>query len=293
MTSVNQPQPESKVVELVKADGSGLPANWSRRGANEAQWRTMFNLFPGANPASVLMVWDYCKARQLDPLKKPCHIVPMTVKTTTGQWETRDVVMPGIYELRTTAQRTGAYLGHAKPAYGPPKEIAGVTAPEWCDFTVYRWHAASGQKVEYPVTVFFAEAVATKKDGKANERWSKAPIQMLTKCAEAAALRAAFPDEIGGEHKDDEMYGREIGGNNQAALPPSVPEAPAVPDQFDEFLAELGTAATKGSQALMAEMANWPLEVRDYLTRHQNAQWETLKATARAHEPEESDAPVL
>jgi hypothetical protein len=56
------------------------------------------------------------------------------------KYEWRDVVMPGIYELRTTAQRTGEYLGHAKPEYGDMVGSAGVKAPEWCSFTVYRWN---------------------------------------------------------------------------------------------------------------------------------------------------------
>jgi hypothetical protein len=150
-----------------------LPDPVLRRGITDAQWRTLCkNLYPGAHPESVLMVWDYCKARQLDPLKKPCHIVPMKVKNAaTGQYEWRDVVMPGIYEYRTTAQRTGDYLGHSKPAYGDDVEMFGVTAPEWCELTVYRWNAKSGQRVEFPVCVFFKEACAvTKKDTRPDRR---------------------------------------------------------------------------------------------------------------------------
>jgi hypothetical protein len=65
------------------------------------------------------------------------------------------------------------------------------------------------------VRVYFGEACATKfdKDKKihvANERWAKAPIQMLTKCAEAAGLREAFPDEFGGETTAEEMTGRDV-----------------------------------------------------------------------------------
>lgn len=86
---------------VVEFEDKPLPPAVARRGINEAQWRTLMNLFPGAKGPSVLMVWDYCVARTLDPLKKPCHIVPMDVN---GVW--RDVVMPGIYELRTTAMRT-------------------------------------------------------------------------------------------------------------------------------------------------------------------------------------------
>ncbi len=192
-----------------------LPEAVARRGITEAQWRTLANnLFPGAATGSVLMVWDYCAARSLDPMKKPCHIVPMEVKNSaTDRYEWRDVVMPGIYEYRITAHRTGDYLGHDDAIYGPEKETLGVTAPEWCKFVVYRWNAKAQQKVPFPVTVFFAEVVATRKDREtrvvtANARWTRAPKQMLAKCAEAAALREAFPEEIGSLPTADEMDGQ-------------------------------------------------------------------------------------
>lgn len=187
-----------------------LPQAVVRRDITEVQWRTLMNnLYPGAAGESVLMVWDYCMARKLDPMKKPCHIVPMQVKQG-ADYVWRDVVLPGIYEYRTTAHRTGQYLGHAIPAYGPGIESKGVTAPEYCDFTVYRWNHNAEQRGEYPVRILFAEVVATKKDGTANARWTKAPMQMLTKCAEAAALREAFPDELGGVPTAEEMDGQRI-----------------------------------------------------------------------------------
>lgn len=199
----------SAVVEIEKS----LPPAVSRRSITEVQWRTLMNnLYPGASGESVLMVWDYCMARKLDPLKKPCHIVPMQVKQGNDYiW--RDVVLPGIYEYRTTAHRTGQYLGHAVPIYGPGIEYIGVQAPEYCDFTVYRWNPTAAQRGEYPVRVRFTEVVATSKDKVTknpyvNARWTKAPMQMLTKCAEAAALREAFPDELGGVPTMEEMEGQ-------------------------------------------------------------------------------------
>jgi phage recombination protein Bet len=210
---------EASVVEgksLVEAKEPQLPAPVARRGIDEASWRTaMNNLFPGARPESVLMVFDYCKARKLDPLKKPCHIVPMQVRGDNGEYYWRDVVMPGIYEYRTTANRTGEYLGHSKPEYGPTIEHMGVKAPEWCDFVAYRWNPEAKMRAEFPVQIKFSESVGTTWDKKAgehkvNSRWTKAPQQMLTKCAEAAALREAFPDELGGTHTVEEMEGQRI-----------------------------------------------------------------------------------
>lgn len=192
-----------------------LPPSVARRGITEFQWRTLMNnLFPGASGESVLMVWDYCLARKLDPLKKPCHIVPMQVKNQVGDYVWRDVVMPGIYEYRTTATRTGLYLGHSVPIYGELVEHLGRMVPASCSITVYRWNVEAKLRAEYPVTLWFEESCATRKDKKdssklvLNDRWNKAPRQMLTKCTEAAALREAFPDELGGTHTADEMEGQ-------------------------------------------------------------------------------------
>jgi phage recombination protein Bet len=204
----------SAIVEIKEPQ---LPAPVARRGITEAQWRTLANnLFPGADSMSVLMVWDYCVARQLDPLKKPCHIVPMRVKDSkSGDYVYRDVVMPGIYEYRTTATRTGFYLGHSEAEFGPEIDYLGVKAPAWCRIVVYRWNDKAQLRAEYPTRVKFVEAVATTKNRKTsqievNDRWTKAPEQMLEKCTEAAALRKAFPDELGGTHTADEMIGQQL-----------------------------------------------------------------------------------
>lgn len=187
-----------------------LPEPVARRGINEAQWRTLMNnLYPGAKAESVMMVWDYCVARKLDPLKKPCHIVPMQIKIG-NDYVWRDVVMPGIYEYRMTATRTGLYLGHSTPIYGEFIDYKGKTVASSCAITVYRWNDTAKLRAEYPVELLFVETCATKRDGSLNQRWATAPRQMLTKCTEAAALREAFPDELGGTHTVEEMDGREL-----------------------------------------------------------------------------------
>lgn len=195
-----------------------LPDAVQRRGITESLWRMLFNLYPGAKPDSALMVWDYCKARGLDPMKKPCHIVPMDYKDDGGNWKKRDIVMPGIYEYRITAHRTQTYLGHSKPVYGETIKYAGVDAPEWCEMTFYRWHPGAQRVIEFPVQVFFSEVVATNRDGGANARWTRAPRQMLTKCTEAAGLREGWPEEFGGEATAEELEGH----------PSIAPDAPVV-----------------------------------------------------------------
>lgn len=164
------------------------------------------SIFPGAKPASIKLAYDYCAARKLDIMKKPVHIVPMYIEDKkTGQKGMRDVVMPGIYELRITAVRTGQFAGEDPPIFGDNIDYNGVTAPEFCTVTVYR--ILHGEKCGFSHTEYFAEACSTKKDGKPNAMWSKRPRGQLSKCAEAGALRKAFPDEFGGIMTADEVQG--------------------------------------------------------------------------------------
>lgn len=172
-------------------------------------WKVLkTSIFPGGKNESIIAAVNYCKARNLDILKKPVHIVPMFVEDpATGEKGYRDVIMPGIAEARITADRTGRYAGQDKAVFGEDIEYKGVIAPVSCEVTVYKM--VQGEKCAYSHIEYFTEAVATKKSGDVNHMWSKRPRGQLAKCAEAGALRKAFPDELGGVTTADEMLGRE------------------------------------------------------------------------------------
>jgi phage recombination protein Bet len=180
--------------------------NWLESyGIDKATWLALSNsIYPGAAPESIIMVHQYCKARNLDPLKKPAHIVPMPVTDAkTGNTVWRDVVMPGISEHRITAMRTGKYAGMDQPVVGDEIEFKGVKAPEFMTVTVYRM--IDGVRVPFPHTEYFVESVQTKKNGEINAMWTRRPRGQLLKCVEAGALRKAFPEELGGEITAEEM----------------------------------------------------------------------------------------
>lgn len=201
-----------------------LPANIQtaliERNIDTAVWTTLQNsVFPGAKDESILLAVDYCKARKLDILKKPCHIVPMSVTDAkTGNKNWRDVIMPGIYEQRITAFRTGQMAGQDEPVFGDTVTFRGIEAPEWCRVTVYRF--INNERCAFSHTEYFSEACATTKDGKPNSMWSKRPRGQLAKCAEAGALRKAFPDELGGVITADEVNEEPI-NQHSAATPDS------------------------------------------------------------------------
>lgn len=210
-----------------------LPANiqiaLKERNIDLAVWNTLQNsVFPGAKDESIILAVDYCKARKLDILKKPCHIVPMQI-TLSGEKERgsdgkfydkkiwRDVIMPGIYEQRITAFRTGQMAGQDEPVFGGTISFKGVDAPEWCRVTVYRF--INGERCAFSHTEYFSEACATTKEGKINSMWSKRPRGQLAKCAEAGALRKAFPDELGGVITAEEVNEDQV-NHQENKLPP-------------------------------------------------------------------------
>lgn len=178
------------------------------------------SLYPGAKPESIELVLSYCEAARLDPMQKPVHIVPMSVKVPGSgrerdSYEWRDVIMPGIGLYRVQAARTGQYAGCSEPEFGPTVEFdlgAGedavtVSAPEWCRVTVYRM--VGGQRCEFSAREFWMENYATagRKTTAPNAMWKRRPFGQLAKCAEAQALRKAFP-EVGAQPTADEMEGK-------------------------------------------------------------------------------------
>jgi phage recombination protein Bet len=171
------------------------------------------SLFVGAKDESIKMAVSYCRAAGLDIMQKPVHLVPMNVKKPNGDYEWRDVVMPGIGLYRTQAARTGEYAGMSEPEFGEEitDKIGGVeiTYPKWCLVTVKR--IVGGIVVEFPAKEYWKENYATKKkDSLApNSMWERRPFGQLAKCAEAQALRKAFP-EFGAAPTADEMEGKII-----------------------------------------------------------------------------------
>jgi phage recombination protein Bet len=182
------------------------------------------SLYPGAKDESIKMVVAYCRAAKLDPLQKPVHIVPMSVKdAVTSQYAFRDVIMPGIGLYRIQAERSGSYAGVGEPEFGPDvTEMLGgisVTYPKYCKVVVKK--IVQGQICEFTGIEFWKENYASKgKDSTApNAMWAKRPKGQLAKCAEAQALRKGWP-EIGQQPTAEEMEGKsfDIDGPEEPAI---------------------------------------------------------------------------
>ena len=71
----------------------------------------------------------------------------------------------------------------------------------------------------------WSEYVQTRKDGKPAAMWAQMPALMLSKVAEALALRKAFPNDLSGLYTREEMMQAENEEDAVAATPPSPPPA--------------------------------------------------------------------
>jgi phage recombination protein Bet len=190
-----QQQPQQMIVTRKQP-----PAEWDGLGFDRNQWAVCCQqFFPDVKDLNaVVLAAQYCKSKQIDLMSRPLHIVEIGGRTQ---------IWPSIGLYRIIAHRTGQYVGKDPIVFGPtiPFKIAGreEQVPEWADCTVYRM--VQGNKCAWTERVYFKECFRASKSG--DGRWEKAWRQMMGKCAEAASLRAAFPEEIGSDPTFEEMDG--------------------------------------------------------------------------------------
>jgi phage recombination protein Bet len=183
-------------------------------GIDVGTWKVLTeSIFPSAKtPEGVLLAVRYCQARKLDIMRRPVHVVPMWSKAL-GR------------EVETTAARTGQWAGMDAPRFGPDKTRTfegrakindewqaiqvTVTFPDWCEVTVYR--VVQGTRCPFTETVWWEETYSRAGGARSEvptDMWVKRPHGQLLKCAKAASLRAAFPEET--DYTAEEMEGKVI-----------------------------------------------------------------------------------
>lgn len=225
----NRSEDDSGRALVVQPPRLPFPANDVRDlNINEGQWKALVDaIYPSAKTVDgVVLALRYCKSRDLDPFKRAVHVVPMWNSALGREVET---VWPGINELRTTASRTKSWAGNDDCQFGPTLkrgfqdsqergrgnnkyvergECPAFDFPEWAQITVYR--IIEGQRVPFVgPKVRFTEMFSGEKGLRVpNSKWRASPFQMLEKCAEAAALRRAFPEELANDYTVEEMEGK-------------------------------------------------------------------------------------
>lgn len=200
----------------------------------------------GASEHDAYALVAIAEAKGLNPILGECYFVE--------RWDglrNRKVwaVQASIDSLRIKAEQTGLYAGQDEPEfeYDEHRNLVLVKV------RVYRkdWpRPAVG-------VARMSEYVQTNRDGTPTRFWSKMPHNQLAKCAEALALRKAFPAVLSKLYTPEEM----AQADNDNATPTaklvevSQPSAfPALAKRLDEAAspAEINAVAADASRALKA-----------------------------------------
>jgi phage recombination protein Bet len=200
-----------------------------------------------ATNGDLAVFMHYCQKTGLDPFSRQIYMIMRRVKEG-DQWVAKQTIQVGIDGFRVIRDRIAARLGVTVEYedtiwYDTDGSAHRVWlwehAPAACAVTVVR----DGHR--FPGVVRTASYMAVSKNGDPVSQWKTQPDHMIEKCAEAFALRRAFPNDLGGIYLEDEMApaepaGRqrqqrvtaaEITGNGRApvSVPPAESATPPAP----------------------------------------------------------------
>lgn len=141
---------------------------------------------PNANKDELQLFLYQCKRTGLDPLTRQIYCIHRGGKMT---------IQTSIDGFRVVAERSGCYAGQDEPIFTEDEKGNIIS----CKVTVYKF-ASNGQRYPAAVGVAYWSEYA-----QAGPMWTKMKHTMISKCAEALALRKAFPQDLSGLYTTEEM----------------------------------------------------------------------------------------
>lgn len=166
-----------------------------------------------ATPSELALFFHQAQRTGLDPFSKQIYMIARRTYKN-GEWETKQTIQVGIDGLRLVARRAANRMGQA----------LSIGSAVWmCENG--QWYEAWPRKLGVPVAAKIrvtvgqgvfdavantAEYMPTRLDKSSGKmkptgQWGKMPALMIAKCAEALALRKAFPMDLSGLYTFEEM----------------------------------------------------------------------------------------
>ena len=147
----------------------------------------------GASDEEFAVLMEIAKARRLNPLLKQIHFVSRYDSQKQRSVWACQVSIDG---LRAIAERTGLYAGQDEPVF--VEQDGKLTCAKVAVWRKDWQRPAVG-------VAYWSEYVQTTRDGKPTRFWQQMPHVMLSKVAESAALRKAFPEDMSELYTPEEM----------------------------------------------------------------------------------------
>ena len=204
--------------EVAKVDGA-LAIQSNQQKFEIAQLRALG--LEGADEGAVMTFLHYCQRTQLDPFARQLYMIGRN-ETKDNVKTTKWTIQMGIDGFRIIAQRSFEYQGQTAPEWCGAD---GVWKEVWLDNkppSAARIGVRRKGFVEplYAVALWDSYAVSywdnTAKGYVLSAMWKKHGPGQLAKCAEALALRKAFPMDLSGIYEPTEMEAMDVIEENGA-----------------------------------------------------------------------------